>query len=74
MPVVLIIILVFIGLSQCGKTDTKDDPLGLFTDKPNQEQLLNRRLYDQDVAQDRLESCLKYMRHQSGGNEKDCPK
>jgi len=74
MPFIIIIIIILFSLNQCGRTSTKDDPLGLLTEKPSQEQLVNRQLYDQSVQQDRIESCLRYMRHQSGGNERDCSK
>lgn len=74
MPWIIVAVLIAVALSQCGKTSVKDDPLGLQTDKPSQEQLTNRQLYDQAVRQDMLESCLKYMQGKSGGDKRDCPK
>ena len=74
MPWLIAIILAILALGSCGKTSVKDDPLGLETDKPSSEQLVNRQLYDQAVQTQRLESCLLYMQHKPGGNERDCPK
>ena len=74
MPWIIVIFLVILAFNSCGTTSVKDDPLGLMTEKPNKEQLLNRQLYDQAVQTDRLESCLRYMQKKSGGNERDCPK
>lgn len=74
MPWIIGAIVLAAMLSQCGTTSVKDDPLGLRTDKPSQEQMTNRQLYDQAVRQDMLESCLKYMQGKTGGDKRDCPK
>ena len=74
MPWIVAMVLVILALESCGKTSVKDDPLGLNTDKPSSEQLVNRQLYYQAVQTERLQSCLLYMQHKSGGDQRDCPK